>query len=67
MTTIDACSRDMLLNSHAQVADTAPRQVIKSWQWLDLASRTITPCSPPMPHNRVAYQPTEAWLSHDND
>ena len=62
MTTIDACCRDMLLSSYTQVEDTTPQWVIKCWRWLDLASRTTTPCSPLMPHNRVAYQPTEAWL-----
>ena len=67
MTTIDACRRDMLLSSHVQVADTTPQWVIKCWRWLDLASRTTTPCSPLMPHNRVAYQPTEAWLWHESE
>ena len=62
MTRIDARRRDMLLSSHMQVADTAPRRLLKCWRWLDIAGGTITPCSPLMPHNRVAYQPTEAWL-----
>ena len=61
-TTMDAFCRDMLLSSCTQVEDTTPQWVIKCWRWLDLVSRTTTPCPSPMPHNRVAYQPTEAWL-----
>ena len=62
MTTFDACGRDMLLRSHVQAADTAPRRVIKCWQWLDIAGGVITPCSPLMQYHKVAYHPTEAWL-----
>ena len=56
---IDACRRDMLLSTHTHVEDTAPRRAIKCWRWLDYANGTTTSGSPLMPHNMVAYQPTE--------